>query len=143
MNHRLNLLRIKAVYNALGHLRDEVVFVGGATVSLYADRMAAEVRPTDDIDILVEVLTYKDYAVIEEELRKIGFANDIESKVICRYKVQGITVDVMPTGENVLGFSNKWYADGFKNAWRYGLDEQHKVKIFSPPYFCGYKVGGF
>ena len=33
-NHQNNLTRIKAVYNALGHLRDQVVFVGGATVSL-------------------------------------------------------------------------------------------------------------
>lgn len=54
MSHQTNLLRIKAVYNALGSLQDDVVFVGGATVSLYADRMAEEVRPTDDIDILIE-----------------------------------------------------------------------------------------
>jgi hypothetical protein len=38
-----------------------VVFVGGATVSLYADRIAAEVRPTDDIDILLETLRANRY----------------------------------------------------------------------------------
>lgn len=27
----------------------------------------------------------------------------MESGLICRYKVQGITVDVMATGEDVLG----------------------------------------
>jgi hypothetical protein len=32
MNHSKNLVRIKAVYNALGPLKDQVVFVGGATV---------------------------------------------------------------------------------------------------------------
>jgi len=46
----------------------------------------------------------------------MGFENDIESNILCRYKVQGIIVDVMPTGENVLGFSNKWYPEGFKKA---------------------------
>jgi hypothetical protein len=37
MSHRENLLHIKAVHNALEELADEVVFVGGATVSLYAE----------------------------------------------------------------------------------------------------------
>src|SRR4051812_21945692 len=109
MSHRNNLLRIRAVYEALGNLQNEVVFVGGATVSLYADRKAEEVRPTDDIDILVEIWTHRDYAIIEERLREKGFVNDQQSGIVCRYTVQGITVDIMATGENVLNFSNKWY----------------------------------
>ena len=35
MNDNDNILRIKAVYNALEELGKSVVFVGGATVSLY------------------------------------------------------------------------------------------------------------
>src|SRR5580658_248842 len=99
MNHSKNLVRIKAVYNALGPLKDHVVFVGGATVAFYVDRMAEEVRPTDDVDVVVEIWTYKDYAALEEQLRKMGFENDRSSGIICRYKVQGIIVDIMPTGE--------------------------------------------
>jgi hypothetical protein len=38
---------------------------------------------------------YKEYAAIDEKLRSKGFANDIESGVICRYTIHGITVDVM------------------------------------------------
>ncbi|WP_299289368.1 hypothetical protein [uncultured Mucilaginibacter sp.] len=34
MSHRENLLRIKAVHNALEELADDVVFVGGATLLL-------------------------------------------------------------------------------------------------------------
>ncbi len=45
MSHRENLTRIKAVCNALEELAEKVVFVGGATVSLYTDRLAEEVRP--------------------------------------------------------------------------------------------------
>lgn len=37
MIHHQNITRIKAVYNALGHLKNSVVFVGGATVALYAE----------------------------------------------------------------------------------------------------------
>lgn len=143
MSHRSNIVRIKAVNYALGDLRDEVVFVGGATVSLYADRKAEEVRPTDDIDILIELWAYKDYAAIEERLRQMGFANDIESGVFCRYKVEGITVDVMATGEDVLGFSNKWYPEGYTNALDYVIDEEHTIKIFSAPYFIATKLEAF
>ena len=70
MSHRENLLSIKAVYSALGELADNVVFVGGATVSLYIDRLAEEVRPTDDVDILIELISYKGYAAVEEKLRE-------------------------------------------------------------------------
>jgi hypothetical protein len=114
MNHSKNLVRIKAVYNALGPLKDQVVFVGGATVAFYVDRMAEEVRPTDDVDVVVEIWTYREYAALEEQLRRMGFANDTASGVICRYRIQGIIVDIIPTGENVLGFKNKWYPDGYK-----------------------------
>lgn len=143
MSHRENLLRIKAVYDALEELAKDVVFVGGATVSLYTDRVAEEVHPTDDIDILVELVSYQGYADIEEKLRQKGFINDWESGVICRYKVQGIIVDVMPTSDRILGFSNKWYTPGFSNAIDYTLDEKHVIKIFSPPYFLATKLEAF
>jgi hypothetical protein len=68
MNHRTNITRIKAVSTALGDLKDKVVFVGGATVSLYAERMAEEVRPTNDVDILLELWRKWDYAALEEKL---------------------------------------------------------------------------
>jgi hypothetical protein len=70
---RESITRIKVVYDALEELADEVVFVGGATVALYADRPSGETRPTDDVDILVELIHYRDYAAIEERLRSKGF----------------------------------------------------------------------
>jgi predicted nucleotidyltransferase len=143
MNHSRNLVRIKAVYNALGHLKDQVVFVGGATVAFYVDRMAEEVRPTDDVDVLVEIWTYKEYAALEEQLRKMGFANDTSSGVICRYKIDGIIVDIMPTGENVLGFKNKWYPEGYKNSIVIDIDGQYSIRIFSLPYFIASKLDAF
>ncbi|MBG9374770.1 nucleotidyl transferase AbiEii/AbiGii toxin family protein [Panacibacter sp. DH6] len=140
-NHR-NIVRIKAVHGALKDLRKEVVFVGGATVSLYADRMAEEVRPTDDVDVLIELWTHRGYAELEEKLRSIGFTNDQESGIICRFTIQGITVDVMPIEKSVLGFSNKWYPEGYKNAIDYEIDD-HVVKIFSAPYFIASKLEAF
>jgi predicted nucleotidyltransferase len=144
MSHQTNITRIKAVSNALGQIKDQVVFVGGATVSLYTDRPpAGEARATDDIDIVVEIASRWQFAELEEKLRKIGFKNDTTAKFVGRYLLQGVIVDVMPIDHSILGFSNKWYKEGFETAINYQIDELHEVKIFSPPYFIASKLEAF
>lgn len=144
MSHSINITRIKAVSNALAKLEIPVVFAGGATVSLYADiYFREEARPTNDVDVVVELVAYKNYAAVEEQLRSIGFVNDMQSKVICRYKYKGLIVDIMPTDEKVLGFSNKWYAPGFKRAVDFEIEKQHTVKIFPAAYFIASKLEAF
>ena len=135
-----NIVRIKAVANALAELKDKVVFVGGSTISLYPDRPVFEVRPTDDVDVIIEILNYVDRMELEEKLRSIGFTHDIESDIICRYKIQGIIVDIMPTNDASIGFTNKWYPDGFVNAINHQIDEMLTVKILSAPYYIATKL---
>lgn len=144
MSHHTNIVRIIGVYNALEELKDSVVFVGGATVSLYADKPEqADVRVTDDIDVLIEIGTYSEYATLQEKLMLLKFELDTDSKIICRYKYQGLIVDIMPTAEHILGFSNKWYRDGFANIMRYQADEYTQVNIFKPAYFLASKLEAF
>jgi hypothetical protein len=69
INHTQNITRIKVVHSALGELATNTIFVGGATASLYADRPYDDTRPTDDIDVIAELIDYKGYAEIEEKLR--------------------------------------------------------------------------
>lgn len=140
MSHHTNIVRIKAVANALNELKEKVVFVGGATISLYPDRPVLEVRPTDDIDVIIEILNYVDRAKLEERLRSIGFSHDIESGVICRYKIQGIIVDIMPTNDPSIGFTNIWYPEGFEKAVDHEIDERSIIKILSAPYFIATKL---
>ncbi|WP_295654586.1 nucleotidyl transferase AbiEii/AbiGii toxin family protein [uncultured Mucilaginibacter sp.] len=140
-----NLIRIKAVNQVLQGLEQEFVFVGGATVSLYATNpsIASEVRPTDDIDVIVEIATYHGFAALEEKLVSLGFRNDIASGVLCRYQIQGIIVDIMPTEPDAIGFSNKWYPEGFAQAIDHDLDQQTTIRIFSLPYFIASKWEAF
>jgi len=142
VSHHLNITRIKSVYHALGELREKVVFVGGATVSFYVDSKTEEIRPTDDIDIVVEIYTHQEYAALDEQLRKLGFVNDQTTCVICRYNIQGLIVDVMPTQSKALGFSNKWYQPAFENSILYNLGDE-KIRIFSPPFFIACKLEAF
>lgn len=143
MSHHTNKVRIKVVANALGALNEKVVFIGGATISLYPDRSVFEVRPTDDVDVIIEVLNYQNRTELEAKLRSIGFSHDIESGIICRYHIQGIIVDIMPTNDPSIGFSNKWYPEGFNQAINYEIDESCTVKILSAPYFIATKLEAF
>jgi hypothetical protein len=133
-----------SVNNALLQLNIPFVFTGGAAVSLYVDDVMQEAsRPTGDVDVVVEVTAYGRFAKMEEQLRQAGFANDTESGIICRYIFQGLTVDIMPIGENVLGFSNKWYEPGFKKAIHVEIGGNGRVKIFPVTYFLAAKLEAF
>lgn len=143
MNDHINIVRIKAVNRALGKYADQSAFVGGATVSLYADTPSFEARPTDDVDVIVELLSYAKESELDEELRKIGFRNDIESGIRYRYRYDGLIVDVVPVQSEVSGFGNKWYPDGYRNAIIHRIDDRSAVKIFTAPYFIATKLEAF
>lgn len=135
-----NIVRIKVIAEALEKLNHNIVFVGGAVVELYCDDPArGESRPTDDVDIVVELINRGSHAELEEELRKIGFRNDMDSKVICRYKYHDIIVDIMPTDTKILGFTNIWYKEGVKNCTKFDLDNERSIQIFSICYFLASK----
>lgn len=142
-NHHINIDRIRAVAEALGKLKDDVVFVGGATVSLYADRMAQEVRETLDVDIVVQIYTSLDYAKLEDQLRQLGFSHDITANFVGRFKLGDLIVDVMPISEAILGFSNKWYKEGFEAAIEHTIGDHYQIKIFTAPYFIASKIAAF
>jgi len=140
MSHHNNIVRIKAVARALGALTKKVVFVGGANLSLYSTIPVFDPRPTDDVDVIIEILNYSDRIKLEEKLRLLGFNHDIESGVICKFKINGVIVDIMPTNDPSIGFTNKWYPDGFTNAMAYKIDDDLTIKILTAPYFIATKL---
>ncbi|GGF27915.1 nucleotidyl transferase AbiEii/AbiGii toxin family protein [Hymenobacter cavernae] len=132
-----------AVAHALGPLRDRVVFVGGATVNLYSMAATAtpEPRTTDDVDCIVEVAPRSAFYQLEEELRELGFSHAMEANYIGRWKSPtGLTVDMIPTSPEILGFSNPWYPAGFALAEPYVLPDATSIRILSPPYFLATKL---
>ncbi|MFK7824306.1 MAG: hypothetical protein AB8G05_09120 [Oligoflexales bacterium] len=49
----------------------------------------------------------------------------------------------MPTDENIIGFSNKWYKEGIREAMDVKLPSGTVIKIFSPPYFVASKFEAY
>ncbi|MDP3494523.1 MAG: hypothetical protein Q8R82_15540 [Hyphomonadaceae bacterium] len=129
----------------LGPLMDEVVFVGGATIELYlAGQPALKVRATDDVDCVVAVAARTGYHKLEERLRGLGFRHPVdEGSPICRWEYRGILVDAMPLAGEVLGFSNRWYPDGFTSSIPARLPDGQEIRIFSLPYLIASKLEAF
>ncbi len=73
INSYKNVVRIKVLVEAFFKLKNKVVFVGGAVVKLYCDDPArGEIRPTEDVDVVVERANLGSYKTLEEDLRLIG-----------------------------------------------------------------------
>jgi len=144
-NKDINIRMIIHVAKRLGDLRDKVVFVGGCATGLFiTDPAMPEVRATQDVDVIVEVTSRMEYYRLEEELRSRGFKQDLsENAPICRWLVDVIKVDIMPTQEEILGFSNRWYLPAIKNADHIKLENELTIKLVSPPYFLATKIDAF
>lgn len=140
-----NIRMLQTIARALTPLLHEVVFLGGTTVALYLqDSAAPEVRPTDDVDCIVELTSYAGYAGLERRLRELGFVNDTSPKApVCRWVYEGIKVDVMPTESSVLGFTNPWYADGIQHKVPHTLPDGQRIFILPAPYFIATKIVAF
>ena len=135
-----NLAMLHTIAKGLDYLLPSVVFVGGSVTEIYAtDAAATEVRPTDDVDCVIELVSYTAYSELEDKLRKLKFVNDTEDGVICRWKYAGLKVDIMPDDASILGFSNEWYKKGLAHTFQYKFEDGIVVKIFETTYFLAAK----
>ncbi|MRR34881.1 hypothetical protein EG829_09335 [bacterium] len=137
---------IRIVAERLGPLRDQVVFLGGAaTAFLITDTAAPDVRFTDDVDVIVEIGALKDYYALSEILRRRGFSEAMEEEgaPVCRWIVDGIKVDFMPTEKSILGFSNRWYLPALRKASLLSFSQVMTIRMVTAPYFLATKIEAF
>lgn len=70
MNQQIEML--ERAGKLLSALDEHLVFVGGATISLYLDDASVEdVRTTKDVDCVVEITSRAEYYKLSDKLRKI------------------------------------------------------------------------
>jgi len=121
-----------------------VVFVGGTVVALYPLEGGADVRPTVDVDCIVDVTTLGAYYAFVERLRSLGFeACTDEGAPLCRLVVSGIRVDVMGAADTALGPTNRWYAEAIAAAEPHSVASDVEVLAISPIYFAATKLEAF
>jgi predicted nucleotidyltransferase len=141
-----NVVLLELVARRLGEaLREELVFVGGAVAGLLiTDPALPAIRPTEDVDLIVQALVLSDYHKIERALTFQGFKQDMSPQApICRWKVDFVAVDVMPTLEEILGFSNRWYPHALLTADVVALPSGTTIRLIPAAVFVATKLEAF
>lgn len=126
-------------------LRTSLVFVGGAVVGLLiTDAAMPAIRPTEDVDLVAQVLARADFHRLEQALMALGFVQDLRRDApICRWRVGGVTVDVMPTLEEILGFANRWYPLAVATGQPMTLPSGLVIHVVRAPVFMATKLVAF
>lgn len=84
-----------------------MVFVGGATLPLYVDDEAHDLRETKDVDVMVEATSYDEFAELEERLRTAGFQHDTSRNAPrCRWLKGGQQYDIVDVRTDYT--SDRW-----------------------------------
>lgn len=140
-----NLEQLIDAARRLRPLLDELVFVGGAVTGLLVtDEAASAPRVTFDVDAIVEIASYAEYAKFGDRLRSLGFSEDTRAGApVCRWVIRGTTLDVMPLDEKVLGFSNRWYRAALDMAVRRRLADDLQIWMVTAPLFLATKIEAF
>ncbi|WP_284176784.1 hypothetical protein [Rhabdaerophilum sp. SD176] len=140
------LFMLQTVADALGpDLRERLVFVGGCTTALFiTDPVTLEdIRATDDVDLIVDLEGYAAWAELQAQLRAQGFQEAHDETVACRMSLNGLKVDFMPDDADILGFSNRWYAQGIASAETIQLRDGYPIKKLVPALFMATKLEAY
>lgn len=139
-----NLAMLETLAIKLGDIKNEVVFLGGSSTALFiTDREAPDIRATIDVDCIVDIISLKDYYKLECKLIKKGFKKALDDEVICRWHFNNYILDIMPTNEKILGFSNYWYTSAIKNTMQHQINETLEINTVDSPHFIGTKLESF
>lgn len=140
-----NLQRVELVAHALGDLCDELVLVGGCAAGLlYTSPQAPPPRATFDVDLVAEVAALAAYHALEARFAERGFMRDMaQDAPICRWRICDVEVDLMPTDQRVLGFSNRWYPLAITTAMPMSLPSGARIRLISAPAFLATKFEAF
>jgi hypothetical protein len=116
----------------------------GCTTGLFiTDPAAGGIRPTRDVDAIVDVTSYAKYTALAERLRALGLGEDTtRGAPLCRWRHGQLIVDVMPTDATVLGFSNRWYPAAIETAQTFHI-AGHDVRVVTPALFIATKLEAF
>ncbi len=140
-----NIALLTAMARAMGPLCEQVVFVGGCATGLLIDNpKLMDVRPTEDVDAIVEVASLAGYHQLAEQLVQRGFRQTMEDNTPpFRWFWNRMQLDLVPLDEKVLGFANPWYRAGYEASVSIALEGGLSLKHLSAPYFLATKFEAF
>lgn len=137
-----NLFNLVRAAEALGDLRESLVFVGGCSTGLLLTTARSHpIRVTEDVDVVAEVTSYRSYHALEKLIAGCGFVHDQSPEApICRWLKDDIKLDVMPTEPGILGFHNRWYPLAVATANPIEIPGDMMINLISAPVFIATKL---
>ena len=139
-----NIGALRAVAERLDNLGLHYAFVGGSIVNLLLDDPGfLPARPTDDVDVILEVVTSERYSDLEARLRILGFDHDMRPGAPrCRWVLGQLVVDIMPTDGGFLGLNTAWFKEALATATAREFAHT-SLKLVSPVGFLATKYVAF
>lgn len=143
-----NLVKmISQVARALGsEMLSEIAFVGGCTTGLLMtdDITKESIRFTQDVDLIIDIISHSQWHSLQEKLREIGFRDPKdEGDPICRMILGELKVDFMPIEAKILGFSNRWYREALETAQPFKINDDLTIRLLTPPLFIATKLEAY
>ncbi len=140
-----NVRLLESTVEKLAELVDRFVFLGGSTtVLMVSDPASPPARVSIDIDAIVRLDSRAEYHRLGKLLREQGFMEDTsEGAPICRWRLDDLILDVMPTDESIIGFSNRWYDHTIATAQQYKLPSGGVIRLATAPCFLATKFEAF
>ncbi len=141
----INMESLAQVARMLEPLNKKFAFLGGAVVPLLIDNPSlVAVRPTKDIDVVIEVVSRLHFSKLEQKLRSIGFRHDLsEAAPKCRWIVEDITVDVMPANEDLGEWRSEWFSEALVTSEPIKIEGNIAVNVVTAPFFIATKLEAF
>ena len=141
-----NLAMLMRVVDRLGPLRERLVFLGGAVTELFITQPGGPgPRQTKDVDVVIDVVNLGEYSeTLRDQLVALGLREDTrEGAPVCRWLLDDIIVDIMPTRGEILGFSAKWYPLAYETATPFALPDGTVIRLVTPACFIATKLAAF
>ena len=101
------------------------------------------VRATDDVDVVIEVVSRARYGDLEAKLRALKFDHDMRPGAPrCRWVPGNLTVDIMPVEGEFLGLNTAWFREALASATKHGIPGG-VLRVVSPVGFIATKYVAF
>lgn len=139
--NKVGVAEIAQVVAKLRALQKRFMLVGACVRPFLLDEVFRnQLRPTMDVDVAIEAVSYSEFSRLEEKLRLEGFQDSISENVrIGSWIIDGVKVDIMTPYQ----FRGDWLLEGLENAVEREIAPGLAVPIVTPAYFFMMKMRAF
>jgi predicted nucleotidyltransferase len=138
--------RLVLVAEAVGDLRERIVFIGGALAPLlHSDPPFRGARITSDVDAIIATVSYVDAQRVQDEMVRLGFRHDLaDPRHLHRWVgAVGVPFDLVPAGEHLGAASGPTDRLAVETAARTTLTTGLTIRHASAPGFLALKWAAY